>query len=319
MLADVQLADPPGDVLRISANHAGLAFLAPFGDGWYRIIAWNRNREMPDTDPVDLDEIRQVTRLVFGSDFGMRDPRWMSRFHNDERIVPQYRAGRVFLAGDAAHVHSPAGGQGMNTGLQDAANLSWKLGAACHGWASEWLLDSYDAERRPVAEFVLRFSGSLLRVARIRSDWVRAGIRELTAAGLHVPPFSSLAARVISGLSISYPAGRDAHPLEGKRMPDVPLAGGGRLYESLRSGMFVLLAGAGQPLPAADGWADRIRLADRTRPRPGLILVRPDGYIAWASDEPDDHERDSQARAALTRWCGEAAAYAEPGSGRSAG
>jgi 2-polyprenyl-6-methoxyphenol hydroxylase-like FAD-dependent oxidoreductase len=319
MLADLRLADPPGDVLQISASHAGLAFLAPFGDGWYRVIAWNRNREVPDTDPVDLDEIRQVTRLVLGSDFGMHDPRWMSRFHNDERIVPQYRAGRVFLAGDAAHVHSPAGGQGMNTGIQDAANLSWKLGVAYHGWASDWLLDSYHTERHPVGEFVLRFSGSLLRVARIRSDGVRTGIRELAAVGMHFPPFSNMAARVISGLSVHYPAGHDAHPLGGKRMPDVPLAGGGRLYELLRSGRFILLDGAGQALPAADGWADRIRIAERTRPHPSLILVRPDGYIAWASDEPDDHKRDREARAALTRWCGDAAAYAQPASGRSAG
>jgi 2-polyprenyl-6-methoxyphenol hydroxylase-like FAD-dependent oxidoreductase len=314
MLADVKLADPPADVLQISVNQAGLAFLAPFGDSWYRVIAWNRNREVPDTDPVDLDEIREITRLVFGSDFGMRDPRWLSRFHNDERIVPQYRAGRVFLAGDAAHVHSPAGGQGMNTGLQDAANLSWKLGAAYHGWASAGLLDSYHAERRPVGQFVIRLSGSLVRLARIRSGWVRAGIGELAAASLHFPQLASKAALAVSGIGISYPAGPGAHPLEGKRMPDVPLAGGGRLYELLRSGRFILLAGAGQALPATDGWADRIRLAERTRPHPSLILVRPDGYIAWASDEPDDHERDRAARAALTRWCGEAAAYAEPGS-----
>jgi len=319
MLADVRLADPPGYWMQIDASDAGLAILLPIEDGWYRIVAWNRDRQVPDTEAVDLDEIREVTRRVLGSDFGMRDPRWMSRFHNDERIVSRYRAGRVFLAGDAAHVHSPFGGQGMNTGIQDAANLSWKLAAACHGWAGEGLLESYNTERHQVGKYVIRLSGSLLRMAQIRSDRVRMGITRLADAGLRLPALSSKAELAVSGLGISYPAGPGAHPVEGKRMPDVPLAGGGRLYELLRTGRFILLAGAGQAFPAADGWANRIRLAERTRSHPSLILVRPDGYIAWASDEPDDHERGSEARAALTRWCGEATAYADPGSGRSAG
>ena len=185
MLADVQMTDPPADRLQLSANHAGLVFTAPFGDGWYRVIAWNRDRQDTATEPVELDELRQVTSLVLGSDLGMHDPRWMSRFHNDERQAPRYRVGRVFLAGDAAHVHSPAGGQGMNTGMQDAANLSWKLAAACHGRAGDSLLDSYHTERYPVGKFVLRLSGGLLRVALIRSDRVRTGIAGLAAAGAH--------------------------------------------------------------------------------------------------------------------------------------
>ncbi len=319
MLADVQLTDPPGQVLQISANRAGFAFLAPYGDGWYRIIAWNRNRQASDTEPVELDEIRLIAHLVLGSDYGMHDPRWMSRFHNDERQVPQYRSGRVFLAGDAAHVHSPAGGQGMNTGLQDAANLSWKLAAACRGRASDSLLDSYHAERYPVGKFVIRLSGSLIRVVRIRSDWLRTAVTELTAAAARVPALSRHAEFAVSGIGISYPPGPGAHPLEGKRMPDVPIAGGGRLYELLRSCKFVLLAGAEQALPAADGWADRLTLGERVRPHPRLMLVRPDGYIAWASEEPDDRERDRQLRAALTQWCGGPAAYSERASGRSAG
>jgi 2-polyprenyl-6-methoxyphenol hydroxylase-like FAD-dependent oxidoreductase len=313
MLADVQLTDPPGPVLRISANEAGLAFVAPFEDSLHRVLAWNRDREVPDTEPVELDEVRQITRLVLGSDFGMHDPRWMSRFHNDERQVPQYRVGRVFLAGDAAHVHSPAGGQGMNTGLQDAANLSWKLAAAYHGWAGDSLLDSYNTERHPVGKYVIRLSGSLVRVARIRSDMARTAITKLAALATKVPALARYAELAVSGLSISYPAGPGAHPLEGKRMPDVPLAGGGRLYELLRSGKHILLAGAGEALPATDGWEGRIMLAQRTRSHPRLILVRPDGYIGWASDEVADHTRDDELRGALTRSA--APAY----SGRSAG
>src|SRR5918992_6086170 len=155
MLADVQLSEAPEEVLTVNAAGDGFSFLAPFGDGWYRVIAWDRRRQLPDDAPVELDEIRDITQRVLGTDYGMHDARWMSRFHSDERQVPHYRVGRVVLAGDAAHCHSPAGGQGMNAGLQDAANLGWKLAAEVGGWAPDGLLDSYQTERRPVAADVL--------------------------------------------------------------------------------------------------------------------------------------------------------------------
>ena len=104
MLADVQLSEAPEDVLTVNAARDGFIFIAPFGDGWYRVIAWDRRRELPDDAPVELEEIREITWRVLGTDHGMHDPRWMSRFHSDERQVPHYRVGRVFLAGDAAHV-----------------------------------------------------------------------------------------------------------------------------------------------------------------------------------------------------------------------
>ena len=107
MLADVRLADAPADVLTVNAIGDAFGFVAPFGDGWYRVIAWNRHDQLPDDAPVDLDEIRSVVRQALGTDYGMHDARWLSRFHSDERQVPTYRVGRVFLAGDAAHVHSP--------------------------------------------------------------------------------------------------------------------------------------------------------------------------------------------------------------------
>jgi 2-polyprenyl-6-methoxyphenol hydroxylase-like FAD-dependent oxidoreductase len=181
MLADVRLSAPPSDTLRANAARAGFALVAPFGDGWYRVVAWNRLRQVPDIEPVELDEIREITRQAFGSDFGMHDARWMSRFHSDERQVPWYRSGRVFLAGDAAHVHSPAGGQGMNTGLQDAANLSWKLAAVARGWADDSLLDSYHAERYPVGRMVLRMSGGLLHMMLLEPGTLRRSQLTLTS------------------------------------------------------------------------------------------------------------------------------------------
>ncbi|WP_344959702.1 FAD-dependent monooxygenase, partial [Actinomadura miaoliensis] len=174
MLADVRLADPPREVLSVGAVGDAFAFLAPFGDGWYRVIAWDRHRQPPDSEPVDFDELRATTRRALGTDHGMRDPRWTSRFHSDERQVPSYRVGRVFLAGDAAHVHSPAGGQGMNTGMQDAANLGWKLAAELKGWAPPGLLDTYHDERHPVGRAVLRGSGALLRLVLRAAPALRA-------------------------------------------------------------------------------------------------------------------------------------------------
>ncbi|MEV5012415.1 FAD-dependent oxidoreductase, partial [Streptomyces sp. NPDC055692] len=135
MLADVLLDRAPDDIFKFSSNEEGFTFFAPFGDGWYRIVAWDRREQVPDDAPVTLEDVRDITKRTIGSDLGMHDPRWLSRFRSDERQVPHYRQGRVFLAGDAAHVHSPAGGMGMNTGIQDAANLGWKLAAVLHGWA----------------------------------------------------------------------------------------------------------------------------------------------------------------------------------------
>ncbi|MCZ9342015.1 FAD-dependent monooxygenase, partial [Streptomyces sp. TRM76130] len=171
VLADVRLAEEPEEYVTADAAGDAFALLAPFGDGYHRVVGWRRGRNVPDDAPVELAEIKEITRLALGRDYGMHDARWLSRFHSDERQAPAYRAGRVFLAGDAAHVHSPAGGQGMNTGLQDAANLSWKLAAVLRGHAPDALLDSYQAERHPVGRAVLRSSGGILRLATARRPW----------------------------------------------------------------------------------------------------------------------------------------------------
>ncbi|MCT4356400.1 FAD-dependent monooxygenase [Streptomyces sp. Je 1-79] len=275
VLADVKLTQKPKELFTVDGTGDAFAFIAPFGDGWYRVMGWNRTRQVPDTEPVDLDELRDITRRAFGSDYGMHDARWISRFHSDERQAPAYRAGRAFLAGDAAHVHSPAGGQGMNTGLQDAANLSWKLTAVLRGDAPdpEALLDSYQSERHPVGATVLRSSGAIIRLAMARGP-LRRTARSLAARILDkVPVVSAKAIGMISGLGIAY--GRDT-----RRVPDLELREG-RLYELLREGEFVLIApeGATPDLPASPTTPARLVRATWTDPaRRSTLLVRPDGY-----------------------------------------
>lgn len=289
-LADVRLAEKPEGVLTVNGAGDSFAMIVSFGDGWYRVMGWNRRNEVADDAPLDLDEIKDVTRRALGTDYGMHDARWLSRFHSDERQAPEYRVGRVFLAGDAAHIHSPAGGQGMNTGLQDAANLGWKLAAAVQGRAPEGLLDTYQAERHPVGKAVLRSSGGLVRLARAQSPPLRTA-RALATAFLNLArPAQRKALGQISGIGYHYPAPRGTHRLTGTRVPDVALESG-RLYEALRGGRFVLItpepyeSGAG-----GAGGADRKGLLAVERwasDRRTTILVRPDGYVAWAADATD--------------------------------
>ncbi|MFE6054688.1 FAD-dependent monooxygenase [Kitasatospora sp. NPDC056446] len=313
VLADVRLEHEPTEAITVAANDTGFAFIAPFGDGWFRIIAWDRNERFPDGTTPTTEQLTALTRAILGEDFGLREVRWSSTFHSDERQVPNYRSGRVFLAGDAAHCHSPAGGQGMNTGLQDAANLSWKLAAALRGRATDALLDTYQTERHPVGKTVLRTSGALIRLALAESAPTRALRGALTALGGHLDLVTERGARLVSGIGISYPAPKDAHPQVGKRVPDLRLtalskpaedapAAPERLYEALRAGTFVLVSN--DELAAAEPWADRMVAAAPADPhgklRDTVLLIRPDGYVAWAAVDPGQGEL----RAALTDWLG---------------
>lgn len=310
ILADVQLAQPPSDVITVAVQDEAFCFIAPFGDGYHRVIGWRYDRDVPEDTPLELDEVRETMRAALGTDFGMTGARWSSRFHSDERQVPRYRVGRVFVAGDAAHVHSPAGGQGMNTGLQDAANLSWKLVEVVTGRASgraaEALLDSYHTERHPVGTMVLWASGALVRAARGRG--LLADVLGMLLLGVvrNVAPVRRRAMGMISGIGISYARPRGAHRLAGRRAPDLSLVpdgpgGATRLYEALRSGGFVLVtraddggAGAVDPSAAPPLGSQYARWAAAATPvradlggEPDLdatvVLVRPDGYIAWAA------------------------------------
>ncbi|MFJ7158346.1 FAD-dependent monooxygenase [Streptomyces sp. NPDC101118] len=296
VLADVRLAREPASTVTVNGTGDAFAFVAPFGDGWYRVMGWLREHQVADTEPVGLDEVKEIARAALGTDFGMHDARWLSRFHSDERQVPAYRQDRVFLAGDAAHVHSPAGGQGMNTGLQDAANLSWKLAAALLGTTPdpETLLDSYHAERHPVGRTVLRSSGAMIRLAMARGR-VRKAARDLGAAAVStLRPAVDRATGMISGIGIAYPPAPGEHRPSGRRAPDAVLAEG-RLYELLRDGGFVLITPPGTTLGPG---TPAVRHAHWSDARRACALIRPDGYVAWAEREPDP----ATVRTALGRW-----------------
>ncbi|MGW7255664.1 FAD-dependent monooxygenase [Streptomyces sp. NPDC054834] len=282
VLADVLLAEKPESLLTVNAVGDAFAFIAPFGDGYYRVIGWHRGRDVPDHEPLELAEVKEITRLALGHDFGMHDARWMSRFHSDERQAPAYRVGRVFLAGDAAHVHTPAGGQGMNTGLQDAANLGWKLAQVVHGHAPEALLDTYQAERHPVGRSVLRSSGGIVRLAMAKRPWELALRAALTTFLDAVGPARRKVAAQVTGIGYDYGAPKGAHRLTGTRVPDVRLSGGSRLYEALRGGRFVLITP--EAYEDGPGRADRLVVARWASDRRTTVLVRPDGYVAWAAD-----------------------------------
>ncbi|MGA5324361.1 FAD-dependent monooxygenase [Streptomyces seoulensis] len=279
VLADVRLSEDPPDLLTAGTMGDAFALLIPFGDGYHRVVGWHRSHDVPDDAPLDLAEIRDIVRTALGRDYGMRDPRWLSRFHADERQAPTYRVGRVFLAGDAAHVHSPAGGQGMNTGLQDAANLSWKLAAVLEGRADERLLDTYNTERHPVGRTVLRSSGALIRLAMAHRPWTKALRSALTTLATTFPALRGQALHQVTGLAYSYGPG-----LAGKRAPDIPLPNNTRLYEALRPGNFVLLTQdphetAARPHLTTSQWSG-----------PTTLLIRPDGYIAWTAKSPTPTE-----------------------------
>ncbi|MEU8351736.1 MULTISPECIES: FAD-dependent monooxygenase [unclassified Streptomyces] len=300
VLADVRLDRPPGNGVTLNGVGDAFAFVASYGDGWYRVGGWSRRRQVPDDTPVELGELRENVRRALGDDFGLHDARWLSRFHSDERQVPAYRVGRVLLAGDAAHVHSPAGGQGMNTGLQDAANLGWKLAAVLRGEAPGRLLDTYHCERHPVGRTVLRSSGTILRLA-MADNPAELGIRRAGTFLLdRIPALRRKAVGNVTGIGIAYRPARGERPPAGRRAPDLAVtspdgADFGRLYEALRAGRHVLVGpagtgpgffGTGAAGPAGDGAGPgRVVRARWTDPgRRTVLLVRPDGYIARAAE-----------------------------------
>ena len=280
LLADVALARAPGDTLTGVTNERGVVLMIPFGDGWFRAIAWDRLREQaPMTEPVTLDEIRDSFVRIAGEDFGMTDMRWSSRFLSERRQARHYRSGRVFIAGDAAHVHSPLGGQGMNTGIGDAMNLGWKLVAAVNGTAPPALLDSYEIERHPVGAAVLRTTDAFNQVVLGRSKIQRIARNVVIGTLTRVPKTRRIMREFLSGIGIAYARKRGDNPMVGRRMPDID-CNGKRVYELLREGKFVLVTAT----PVEIGRSDIVHVVGRHPELPDAVLIRPDSYVAWADD-----------------------------------
>lgn len=262
-----------------------------------------------------LDELREALIAAYGTDYGVHDVTWLSRFTNAARQAASYRKGRIFLAGDAAHVHSPAGGQGLNIGVRDAVNLGWKLALVVRGTAPESLLDSYHTERHPVGARLLRNATALSALQR--GDDATNALRAMMSEAMQLDEPRQWFVAMMSGLNTRYDPGEateTGHPLLGRRMPDLDLDtadGPQRVYMLLHRARPVLLD-LGMPggLDIAP-WADRV---DRVEARhegkwelpaigavaaPGAVLIRPDGYVAWVGEG----ERNGLAEA-LTRWFG---------------
>ncbi|MFJ8856599.1 FAD-dependent monooxygenase [Streptomyces sp. NPDC102437] len=293
-LGDVRLDQPPAPGYSYFGP-AGTLMAVPLPGGIHRLVGITP-RDLTTTWPGDLtlDELRENVIAMAGTDFGMRDPVWLSRYGNATRLAAQYRKGRVFLAGDAAHQHFPAGGVGMNVGVQDAANLAWKLAATLNGWAPDALLDTYHTERHPVGVNLTETSrAQVALMTAFNPDGL--SLRSLLARLIiTLPDLNDQLAAQVSSLAVAYPpADPNAHPLVGTRAPALTL-GDTSLFTLLRTDSYLLLdltpgsrldrlARAGLRvhtgtlhLPPAD-WAG-IR----------AVLIRPDGHIAWADTRHDD-------------------------------
>ena len=298
VLADVKLAQAPaGAGLKVGSTRNMFAFLAPYQrrdvDGsWHRAMTWDRGYQVSDSVPVTDHEIVGVLDAAMGSQLTVQDVEWKSRFHCEERQVTRYRHGRVFLAGDAAHVHSPMGGQGMNTGIQDAANLAWKIDAALAG-ADDAVLDTYHDERHPIAERVLFQSGLLARGVTLHPRVARVLRNMLVPRILRIPNVRDAIAGSFAGTTLRYARRRGEHPLVGTRATQVPLTENRLTELQRRSPGFVLIR------ERDAGSADAVHVLQAQRADPGpAVLVRPDGYIAWAGASAD---REAWL-AALGRW-----------------
>ena len=309
VIAEVEMADEPElGMRRDAAGTHGISRLPP--DGPLRVLVMERRTD--HVGEADLAELRAALVGVYGTDFGVHSPTWISRFTDTTRQAAAYRHGRVLLAGDAAHVHPPHGGQGLNTGVQDAVNLGWKLGQVVRGDSPDVLLDTYHAERHPVAARVLR--RTMAQVALGQPDDRHDALREEVAMLLAMDEPRRCVAGMLSGLDIHYDLGA-GHPLLGRRMPDRDLrtAGGPeRVYELLHDARPVVLdLGVGIAEADVAPWADRVRFVRATSdgawelpvigvvPAPAAVLIRPDGYVGWVDVAAATGLRD-----ALTTWCG---------------
>lgn len=290
MLGDMGVAEDPATIAAVveEVRKTQLRFGAvPDVDGKagvYRIIVPADGVAEDRTTPPTLEEFKQRLRAVAGTDFGVHSPRWLSRFGDATRQAELYRVGRALLAGDAAHIHPPAGGQGLNLGVQDAFNLGWKLAAAVNGWAPEGLLDSYHAERHPVGAAVL--DNTRAQITLLGTDPGATALRELFAKLMDFEEVNRYVTEMITAVGVSYDFG-EGHDLLGRRMRDVALKRG-RLYGLMHGGRGLLLDQTGRL--SVTGWADRVDHVVDTSGELDVpaVLLRPDGHVAWAGEDQQE-------------------------------
>jgi 3-(3-hydroxy-phenyl)propionate hydroxylase len=308
MIAEVEVTEglPAGIKYDASGLH-GLSFME---DGrTVRVVT--SEPELGITTEPTLTDLSENLAAVYGTDFGVHHPTWISRFTDATRQAATYRSGRVLLAGDAAHIHSPAGGQGIGLGIQDATNLGWKLAQVVKGVSSESLLDTYHAERHPAGARALEYSKATSALQRhdARIASVRGLLDELVAMD---EPRKHMVGR-ITGLDVHYDLG-EGHPLLGRRMPDLDLRSGDevvRVYSLLHTSRPLLVNLGPSGSVALGPWADRVRLVNASYTgawelpvigpvdAPVAVLVRPDGHVAWVGDGTQSGLED-----ALTTWFG---------------
>ncbi|MCX4648888.1 rifampin monooxygenase [Streptomyces sp. NBC_01446] len=268
----------------------------PQGDGMYRIVVPAADVAEDRATAPTLDDFKERLRAIAGTDFGAHSPRWLSRFGDATRQAERYRVGRVFLAGDAAHIHPPTGGQGLNLGVQDAFNLGWKLAAAVNGWAPEGLLDSYHTERHPVGARVL--DNTRAQITLLGTDPGATALRELFSKLMDFEEVNRYVTEIITAVGVRYDFG-EGHELLGRRMRDVELKQG-RLYELMHDGRGLLLDPTGSLTVA--GWANRVDHVVDVSDQLDVpaVLLRPDGHVTWVGEDQQD------LRNHLSKWFGSA-------------
>jgi 3-(3-hydroxy-phenyl)propionate hydroxylase len=308
LIAEVELAEEPEWGLRRDAN--GIRSLTRTeNEGPVRVLVTEQSLDRAG-EPT-LRDLSEAMVAVYGTDYGVHSPTWISRFTDMARQAASYRNGRVLLAGDSAHVHYPVGGQGLNIGVQDAVNLAWKLAQVVKGTSPDNLLDTYYAERHPVAAIVLR--NTMAQVALLRTDDRTNALRDITSELLSMDEPRKRVAAMMSGLDIHYDLG-EGHPLLGRRIPDLDLVtadGALRLFTRLHEARPVLLNLGERGGFDITPWAERVQLIDAEYggawelpvlgavTAPSAVLIRPDGYVAWVGNQSQLGLAD-----ALTNWFG---------------
>ncbi|MCA6100040.1 FAD-dependent monooxygenase [Bradyrhizobium australafricanum] len=312
LIAEAEMAGEPERGFR--QHDTGTSAIGKAEDGGRVRLVLTERQLGTDREPT-LRDVSEALVAAYGTDFGIHSPVWISRFTDMTRQALTYRKQRVLLAGDAAHVHPPMGGQGLNIGVQDAVNLGWKLAQVVKQIAPDSLLDTYEAERHPVAARVLR--NTMAHVALNRTDPRTQALNEIVSGLLRMDEPRRCFAAMMSGLDLHYDLG-DGHPLLGRRMPDLDLVtanGPMQVFALLHRARPVLL-NFGEPGGIAiTGWTDRVQLVDAeyrgawelpaqgTVSAPTAVLVRPDGYVAWVGERTQAGLTE-----ALTKWFGASAA-----------